>query len=201
MRRIVMFNRVTADGYFAGPDGNLAWVVPEEELDRSAAANLSGTDTILFGRRTYEMFEGFWPHALDDSLGAADPHNAGRRSPEMRAMAVWINEATKVVFSRTRKDVSWNNSRLLHEFDPREIEAMKREPGKDMMIFGSGSVVSQLTQHGLIDEYQFVVSPILLGNGRQLISGVPTSLKLELIEDRKYPSGNVMLRYARRLDT
>ena len=192
-----MFNRVTADGNFAGSDGNLNWVVPEPELDKAAAEGLSGADTILFGRRTYELFEAFWPQAVDDSPTAPDPHSAGRRSPEIRAMAVWINEATKLVFSRTRKDVTWRNSRLLHEFDPHEIEAMKRQPGKNMMIFGSGSIVSQLTQHGLIDEYHFVVSPIFLGSGRPLISGVPKSVKLDLLEAKQYPSGNLKLRYAR----
>jgi dihydrofolate reductase len=102
-----------------------------------------------------------------------------------------------LVFSRTRRDVTWRNSRLLHEFDPREIEALKRQPGKDMMIFGSGSIVSQLTQHGLIDEYHFVVSPILLGSGRPLLSGVSKSSRLDLVEAKKYSSGNVVLRYAR----
>ena len=197
MRRIVAFNRVTADGYFAGPNGNLDWVVPEEELDKAATKSLPGSDTILFGRRTYELFEGFWPHALDDSPTAPDPHGAGRRSPGIRAMAIWINETTKVVFSRTLKGVTWRNSRLLHELDPREIEAMKRQPGKDMMVFGSGSIVSQLAQHDLIDEYQFVVSPVLLGGGRSLLSGVSKSLRLDLLEAKKYQSGNVKLRYAR----
>ena len=112
-------------------------------------------------------------------------------------MANWINETTKLVFSRSRKDVTWSNSRLLHELDPREIEAMKRQPGKDMMIFGSGSIVSQLTQHGLIDEYHFVVSPILLGSGRPLLGDVSKRLRLDLLEAKKYQSGNVMLRYVR----
>ncbi len=197
MRRIVMFNRMTADGYFAGPDGNLDWVVPDEELDRAAVEGMPCIDTILFGRRTYELFAGFWPHAVEDSATAPDPHGAGRRSREIRAMAIWLNETTKLVFSRTLKDVTWRNSRLLHELDPREIEAMKRQPGKDMIVFGSGSIVSQLTQHGLIDEYQFVVSPILLGSGRPLVSGLSTSLRLDLVEVKNYQSGNVMLRYAR----
>jgi dihydrofolate reductase len=196
MRRIVMFNRVSAEGYFAAADGGLGWVVPEPELDRAAADNLGGAGTILFGRRTYEMFESFWPHAADDSGTAADPHAPGR-SPEMRAMAEWINNATKLVFSRTRKDVTWRNSRLLPELDPGEIEALKSGPGGDIMIFGSGSIVSQLTEHGLIDEYQLVISPLLLGSGRPLVSGVPKSLKLELVEAKAFPSGNVRLRYAR----
>lgn len=197
MRRIMMFNRVTADGYFAGPDGNLDWVVPDEEIDKEGAKGIPGTDTVLFGRRTYELFERFWPQAAGDSSAAPDPHAAGRRSPTMRAMATFLNEATKFVFSRTLKEVTWRNSRLLDKLDPREIDAMKRQPGKDMIIFGSGSIVSQLTQHGLIDEYQFVVSPILLGSGRPLLSGLPTSTRLRLVQAREYRSGNVMLRYTR----
>lgn len=197
MRRIVMFNRVSADGYFAGVDGNLDWVVPEEQLDKAGADSLSDSDTILFGRRTYEMFESFWPHALDDAATAADPHNAGRRSPEIRAMAVWINNATKLVVSKTRKEVTWKNSRLLREVDPREIDAIKRQPGKTIMIFGSGSIVSQLTHHDLIDEYHFIVGPILLGGGQSLVSGVSKRSRLNLLEAKQYPSGNVALRYAR----
>lgn len=197
MRRIVTFNRVTADGYFAGPDGNLDWVVPDDEADKAGAEAIPGFDTILFGRRTYEQFAGFWPRAVDDSPAVPDPHGAGRRSGAMHAMAIWLNEATKFVFSRTLQDVMWRNSRLLHELDPREIAAMKMQPGKDMIVFGSGSVISQLTQHGLIDEYQFVVSPILLGSGRPLLAGVSKSLRLDLLEAKAYQSGNVMLRYAR----
>jgi dihydrofolate reductase len=193
MRKIVMFNRVTADGQFAGADGNLDWVVPEEELDKAAAEGMPTTGTILFGRRTYQQFEGFWPHVRE---GSTDPHGA-ERSPEILAMATFINQATKVVFSRTLREVTWTNSQLVGELDPREVEAMKAEPGEDMIIFGSGSIVSQLTQHGLIDEYQFVVSPILLGSGRPLFSGVSKSSRLDLLEAKEYPSGNVVLRYVR----
>jgi dihydrofolate reductase len=197
MRRIVMFNWLTADGYFAGPDGNLNWVVPDEEQAKAATAGISGVDTFLFGRRTYELFEGFWRHALGDSSTVPDPHDPGRRSPEHRAIAIALNEMTKVVFSRTLKDVTWKNSRLLHELDPREVETMRRQPGKDMIVFGSGSIVSQLTQHGLIDEYQFVVCPIFIGSGRPLLRDVSKSVKLDLLEAKPYPSGDVLLPYAR----
>jgi dihydrofolate reductase len=74
---------------------------------------------------------------------------------------------------------------------------MKKQPGTDIMIFGSGSIVSQLTEHGLIDEYQFIVGPILIGSGKPLFNGVSKSLKLQLEEATKYPSGNVKLRYTR----
>jgi dihydrofolate reductase len=107
MRYLMMFNRVSADGYFAGPEGNLDWAVPDDELDQGAVNALPQGDTILFGRRTYDNFERFWPNALRDPETAPDPHMPRRMSPAMRAMAVWINDATKVVFSRTRKEVTW----------------------------------------------------------------------------------------------
>ena len=195
-RRIVVYDRMTADGYFAGADGNLNWAVPDDKLEQSAMDSLPRADTILFGRVTYEQFEGFWPHAIDDPRTAKDPHVAGRQSPAIRAIGMWINEATKIVFSKTRKDVAWQNSRLLREIDPREIETMKQQPGKDIMVFGSGSIVSQLTKHGLVDEYQFVVNPVLLGSGRPLLGGVQKSVRLHLINLEKYASGNVLLRYA-----
>ncbi|HEU0105165.1 MAG TPA: dihydrofolate reductase family protein [Vicinamibacteria bacterium] len=196
MRRIMAFDRVTADGYFTSPDGKLDWVVPEPQIDKEAGEGMSGQGSILFGRRTYEMFQAYWPHALEDSATAPDPHMPGRRSPEIRAMAVWINEAAKTVFSKTLEGVTWKNSRLLRTFDPREVEAMKKQPGPDMLVFGSGSIASQLTQHGLIDEYRFIVGPVLLGGGKSLISGLTKSSRLDFLEARAYPSGNVMLRYA-----
>ena len=112
-------------------------------------------------------------------------------------MATALEQTPKLVFSRTRKEVTWKNSRLIAELDPREIAALKNQPGKDMIIFGSGSIVSQLTQHGLIDEYQFIVAPILLGSGRPPLDAGSIRLRLELLEVKRYPSGNVMLRYGR----
>jgi dihydrofolate reductase len=200
-RRIVVFNWLTADEYFAAPDGNLDWIVPDEEQARASAQEILNYDTVLFGRRTYEVFEGFWGHLLVDASGAVpDPHHPGRRSLEHGAIAVALNGMTKVVFSRTLKTVRWRNSRLLSEFDAQAIESMKGQPGKDMIVFGSGSIVSRLTQHGLIDEYQFVVCPVLLGSGQPMLRGVSKPLRLELLEAKWLPSGDVMLRYARELD-
>jgi dihydrofolate reductase len=199
VRRILAFDWLTADGYFAGVDGNLSWVVPDDEQAKAAATGTPAADTVLFGRRTYELFEGFWRKALQDSATAPDPHRPGQQSREHRVIAVWMNEAAKLVFSRTLKDVTWNNARLIRELDVDEIAAMKQRPGKNLMIFGSGSIVSQLTRHALIDEYQFVVCPVFLGEGRRLLEGLSKIVALELLEARKYPSGDVSLRYAPRL--
>jgi dihydrofolate reductase len=202
MRKLVMWNQVSADGYFAGPDGNLDWVVADDAFDQDVQQGIEGSgtgpdaDTVLFGRKTYEQFAAFWPHALDPD--ARDPHDPEQPiSPAMRAMALMLNEATKLVFSKTLGQVTWTNAELRRELDPREIETLKAQPGNDIMIFGSGSVVSQLTQHGLIDEYQFIVMPVLLGGGRDLLTDVSTSAPLVLEEATPYPSGKVLLRYAR----
>ena len=195
-RKIVAFDRISADGYFSAADGALDWVVPDADLDKGAAGKLGDSDAMLFGRRTYDMFQSFWPHVLKDPATAPDPHNPGRHTPEMRALAAWINAAKKIVFSTTRREVSWTNSELRPDIVPREIEALKAQPGKTIMLFGSGSVVSRLSELGLIDEYQFVVCPVLLGGGRQLVSGMARRMSLELLEARPFASGNVMLRFA-----
>jgi dihydrofolate reductase len=195
-RKIVVFDRISADGYFSAADGALDWAVPDADLDKGAAGKLGDSDTMLFGRRTYDMFESFWPNVMKDPATAPDPHSPGRHTPEMRALAVWINAAKKIVFSTTRKKVSWTNSELRRDIVPGEIEALKAQPGKTIMLFGSGSVVSRLSELGLIDEYQFVVCPVLLGGGRQLVSGMAGRVSLELLEARPFTSGNVMLRFA-----
>jgi len=198
MRRIVMFNRVSADGYFASSDGGLDWAVPDEAIDQAGAERMKDFDTMLFGRRTYDAFESFWPHAEGDPETAGDPHSDGRRTKTLLSMARWINQTRKCVFSTSKQRVTWQNSQLFARFDPAELSALKQAPGKDMIVFGSGSLVAQLTEHRLIDEYQFIVGPVLLGDGRSPIRGVTERLPLQLMEAKPYPSGNVMLRYARR---
>ena len=191
MRRIVMFNRVSVDGYFADADGGLNWAVPDPELDAEAGQGMPDIDTMLFGRVTYDIFESFWPTAGDE-----DPHAAGRRSPAIKAMAKFINEQKKLVFSRTRKQLPWQNSEPLGAFSPAKVEKLKQQPGKNIIIFGSGSIVSALSQHGLIDEYRFIVNPLLLGDGHNLVRGLPRSVPLELLDIKRYGSGNLALRYA-----
>jgi dihydrofolate reductase len=196
MRQIVLFNRISADGYFAGPHGELDFAVPDDELERDAVLSLPEADTILFGRKTYQSFEGFWRHALDDANTAPDPHSEGHRSEGLRKMAVWINHAHKLVFSKKLSDVTWKNAQLLRSLEAQQVEALKREAGRGIMVFGSGSIASQLTQHRLVDEYVFVVSPVALGSGTTLLRDVSKSLRLRLLEAKSYASGNVRLRYA-----
>jgi dihydrofolate reductase len=196
-RRIVTFNHVSADGYFTDPDGGLSWVVPDPELDRSVGESIAkgGRGAFLFGRRTYEQFASFWPKALETPGGPDDPHHPGRKSASMKAMAESLNAGEKLVLSRTMKDAPWKNTRILGEFQASSIEAIKRGAGPDILVFGSGTIVSLLTKHQLVDEYRFVVAPVALGGGRTLLQGVGAKVKLELKEAKATAAGNVLLTY------
>jgi dihydrofolate reductase len=195
MRRIHMFNRVSADGYFATPDGGLDWVIQEPTMEAEVGGRVAGEGTLLFGRKTYDGFESFWPAAIKQGNTAPSPHGEKRESEALYQMGMYIDNATKIVFSRSRKEVTWRNSRLIRELDPAVVTELKAQPGGDIMIFGSGSIVSLLTGHGLIDDYTFVVSPIILGSGRPIFTGGESRRALELVEAKSYPRGNVVLRY------
>ena len=196
MRRIIAFNHVSADGYFATEEFRLDWVIPDEELTQSSLQNMKEADTILFGRRTYEMFESFWPNAIRDPRGAEDPHAKGRRSMSMQRVGEWIDAATKIVFSRTREAVTWRGSLVKREFDPADVDALKRTAGRNMLLLGSGEITRLMTRHRLIDEYQFGVVPIILGKGRRLLDDLEAPRTLSLMESRQFPTGTVLLRYA-----
>src|SRR6266516_4549634 len=162
MRKVIMFNRVSMDGFFAGPKGEShEWFITDPKVDK-AAHRIMQPDTVLFGRVTYQIFESYWPKV------DADP----KASKELRNTANELNEMTKLVFSKTLKKVSWENSRIIHGDLATEVKKLKRGKGPDMVIFGSGTIVQQLTGKGLIDEYLFVVTPVILGAGKSLFEDV-----------------------------
>jgi dihydrofolate reductase len=196
MRKIVMFNQVSADGYFATTDGTLDWVTSDDEVGKSAMATSGELDTVLLGRKTYEMFASFWPQAYAEAKAsgkAPSPHGQGR-SETTAQMAVFLHEARKLVVSKTLTAPIWHNTEVIKSLDKPAIEQLKHGEGKGIITFGSGQVVSTLTKHGLIDDYMFVVSPILLGNGRKLIEGIPQR-PLSLFEVKPFASGVTLLRY------
>jgi dihydrofolate reductase len=196
LRRIVMFNQVSADGFFSDPEGGLDWVVSDPDIHARAVASMPDTDTILLGRKTYEQFASFWPNALKN-LDATGPHGSNKRDPTFAAMAHWLNDTKKLVFSRSLQRATWNNSEISSKIDIKRLTKLKQQPGKDMLIFGSGSLVSALSEHGLIDEYRFVICPVLLGQGQPLLGEMPERVSLRLVEAKPFPSGNVMLTYQR----
>jgi dihydrofolate reductase len=183
MRKLVVFNNVTLDGYFTGKNGDLSWAKghTDAEFNAFVADNAKSGGLLLLGRITYELMNSYWPtpQAMEN-----DP-----------VVAEQMNNLPKVVFSRTLEKASWNNTKLVKDDMTAEIRRMKKEPGKDMTILGSGSVVSQLAQEGLIDEYQLVVNPVVLGEGRTMFDGVKQKLTLELTKSRAFGNGNVFLCY------
>ncbi len=187
MRKVVVMNRVSLDGFFAGPNGEIDWFIHDPEVDQALHAadpDAVPADTVLFGRVTYKMFEAHWPKA------AVDPN-----APEgERAMGRELNEMTKVVFSRTLKEVTWVNSRLARSEPAEEVRKLKQGPGNTILIFGCGTIVQQLAAAGLIDEYLLIVTPVALGTGKSMFDGVQR-LKLKLVEARGFKSGNVLLHY------
>jgi dihydrofolate reductase len=190
MRRIITFNNVSADGYFAAPDGNLNWVINDDEIFMLSQERNPNVDTMLFGRKTFELFEKAWR----DNNGV-DPHTQ-RESQAAKLIADGINAMNKLVFSNSLKNVTWKNSTLLGKLTKDRIDEVKRGPGGDIIMFGSGQIASQLTELGLIDGYQFIINPVLLGDGRLLLTHVKKPSRMKLLESRKFEkSGNVLLRY------
>ena len=184
MRKLVVFNSVSLDGYFTDANGDMSFAHnanPDAEWDAFVASNASGGGTLLFGRITYELMASFWPTPL-----AAE---------QMPVVAERMNNLPKFVFSRTLDKASWSNTKLVKNDLIGEIQKMKKESGEDMAILGSGSIVSQLTHHGLIDEYQIVVIPVVLGKGRTMFDGVAQKVPFRLIKTRAFINGNVLLCY------
>jgi dihydrofolate reductase len=184
MRKVVVFNHTSLDGYFTDANGDMSFahnVNRDAEWDAFVAGNASGGGMLVFGRITYELMAGFWP-----TPSAAE---------KMPVVAERMNTLPKIVFSRTLDKASWSNTKLVKSDMTGEIRKMKNEPGENMTILGSGSIVSQLAQHGLIDEYLIVVNPVALGKGRTMFEGVRAKVRLKLTRTRTFGNGNVLLSY------
>jgi len=184
MRELVAFINVTLDGYFAGPNGDLSWAhegKQDPEWNAFVAENAQSGGQLLLGRVTYDLMASYWPtpQAMEN-----DP-----------VVAEGMNNLPKVVFSRTLDKASWKNTRLVKGDMAAAVRKLKQEPGEGMAILGSGSVVSQLAQAGLIDEYQIVVNPLALGEGKTLFAGIKKKLTLKPTRTRTFGNGNVLLCY------
>lgn len=185
MRKIVVFNLITLDGHFAALDGDISWHNVDDEFNEYAVEQTKSFGGIIFGNTTYTMFEDFWPKALKDP----------KTSEEDRQIAQTIDDIWKIVFSKSRKNVTWNNSKLFHNIEPKEVKKWKMYEGPDLVIFGSGTIVQQFTNLGLVDEYRLLVNPIVLGKGKSMFKDMKDQLKLTLINTRTFKNGNVLLTY------
>ncbi|MGI0014106.1 MAG: dihydrofolate reductase family protein [Nitrososphaera sp.] len=188
MRKVLLFITLSIDGYFEGPNHDLSWHNVDDEFNKFAIEQLKKTDLILFGRRTYQLMEAFWPKAAKDPT----------MSKENLEVANLINNVNKIVFSRTLDKVeekeNWRNVKLVHEFDSEEIRRLKEQPGKDIGVGGSDLAVSFI-KAGLIDEFRFMINPVVIGEGTSIFKGINEKLNLRLLSTRTFKSGNVLLSY------
>lgn len=180
MRKLIMWNMVTLDGFFEGAQPwdiefhNAGW---GDELQRFSNEQMSTADLLLFGRRTYEGMAQYWSTATGET-------------------AERMNGIQKVVFSRTLASADWANTRLVGTDAAEEVARLKQEPGKDILVFGSAELCASLSRAGLIDEYRLGVNPIVLGQGNPLFKPGAGQTRMRLLEARPLQTGCVLLFYA-----
>ena len=182
MRKLIVFNHISIDGYFTGENGDFKWAHTgndDPEYAAFVAGNASGEGQLLFGRVTYDLMAGYWPTAM------ADQHDP--------VVAKGMNNMQKVVFSRTMEKALWNNTKLIKTDIVSAIRKMKNESGPAMVIMGSGSIISQLASQQIIDEYQIIVNPVALGKGRTMFDDMNKMLSLKLMSSRTFQNGKVFL--------
>jgi dihydrofolate reductase len=181
MRKAIFQMLVSLDGYYEGPNREIDWHNVDAEFNEVAIDFLNTVDVLLFGRLTYELMAGYWP---TPEATTNDP-----------IVAYKMNSMPKIVFSRTLQKAEWSNTRLVRDNIAEEISKLKRQPGKDLAIFGSSDLGLTLIQHDLIDEYRIIVNPVVLGGGKSLFKGIESRLTLTLLRATTFRSGNVMLCY------
>jgi dihydrofolate reductase len=185
MAKLSVFENVTLDGYFCGPNGDLSWAKQhvDEEWNKFVEENAGSDGILLMGRVTYDMMIQYWPTP-----------QAEKNDP---VVAKGMNNRPKIVFSRTLSNPTWNNTKVIKGNIAEEVKRLKEESSKDLTILGSGSIVSQLTQAGLIDEYKFSVNPVITGKGKTVFEGMKDKMNLKLTRSRNFKNGNVVLQYER----
>ncbi len=181
MGKLNSFTFITLDGYYKGLNEDISWNRHSAEENEYAGQGLGAQTTLLFGRVTYEMMASYWPTpmALEN-----DP-----------IVAKGMNRANKIVFSNTLKKPEWENTKVISGNIVEEIKRMKKKPGNDMTLLGSGSILTQFTDADLIDEYQVMVDPVAIGEGASIFKGLKNKLDLTLTDTRIFKSGVVLLCY------
>lgn len=188
MRKAYMFMMLSLDGYFEGPNHDLSWHNVDDEFNRFAVDMLRGADLFIYGRRMYQVMEEAWPRmAKDPGL-----------SRENKEIAYLINNTPKIVISRTLNNVEeredWKNIRLSNRFDADEVRRLKEQPGKNIWVGGSELAVAFVKEH-LIDEFWFMINPVIIGKGTPILNGLGRKFGLELISSKQFRSGNLLLCY------
>ena len=179
MRKVIFAINNTIDGNADHTKG-----IADDELHNFYTDLLNDVDVILMGRKTYQLMESFWPEASKDT----------RSTKSMIRFANIFNSMSKIIFSNTLKEVKWQNSQLANRSLPEIISELKNQKGKNISA-GSLSIATQLLKLNLIDEFWFVVQPIIAGNGKKLFEGFNNTRNLKFIDLKRFNSGVVSLHY------
>jgi dihydrofolate reductase len=177
-RQLILHMSVSLDGFVARTDGVIDWRSPKDGIDHGARRHRANLEllgqigTIVMGSGAYIEMERGW-------------------SRSDNPMAVLMNTLPKVVFSQSLSEVTWNNARLTRAPLEEEVPALKRDPGKDIVVFGGARIAHSLIAHRLIDEYRLTIHPVALGEGLPLMHGLPEPQRLELISSTAYADGCV----------
>jgi dihydrofolate reductase len=179
MRKVVAAEFVSLDGVFEAPD---QWHFPyfDDEMGQEIGEGFAASDAMLMGRVNYEEWAAYWP----------------KQDPEENPIAATMNDVRKYVVSTTLEEpLQWSNSTLIKENVAEEIEKLKKGPGKDIVISGSGTLVRSLLGYGLLDELKLMVHPILVGGGKRLFEEEAETKPLELVDSKTFSTGVVYLTY------
>ncbi len=180
MRKLILIDMVSLDGLYEGPGEGFAtidWHMVDDRWNEKSVETLDNSGTILFGRRTYEGFRGFWP-------------------TQSGSIADRINAKDKAVVSKSLAQAGWANARVLRGDLRSEVEALKAETGKQIIIYGSGRVGQSLTDLGLIDEYHLAIAPVVVGTGTPLFKAEAPRLQMKLNSVEALPNGVLYASYS-----
>lgn len=181
MRKLGVFNFITANGFYKGDQEDISWHRHGQEEGEYAAEGAQSENVLLLGRKTYDMMASFWPTEA-----------AMQQMPDV---ADGMNKSQKFVFSRTMTSAAWVNTTVINQDIVKFVDVLKKSEGNDITILGSGSIVTQLSEARLIDEYQLMVDPVVLGSGTPLFQGLNAKLDFKLSHSKVFRSGVVLLVY------
>jgi dihydrofolate reductase len=181
MRKLTAYNFLTLNGFFKGPHEDISWHTHGDEEAKYSEEALAHGSSLLFGRKTYEMMAGYWPTPQAKEL--------------FPTVAAGMNQVEKLVWSESPFEPAWENTQVISGDIVAKIRELKKSPGKDMTILGSGALINLLTDHSLIDEYQFMIDPVALPDGTPVFKNIKQKLELRLTGSRVFKSGVVLLNY------
>ena len=185
MRHLIFFMHTSLDGFVAGINGEMNWIKVDEAIFDFVGTMTDKADTALYGRVTYEMMQNYWPTAGEEP-------NASKHDKEHSA---WYNKVAKVVLSKTLSEKGLDNTTVISDQLAENISKIKKQDGKNILIFGSPGASHSLMSQGLIDEFWLFVNPVLLGQGIPLFKNITEITKLKFIETKTFSCGVIALHY------